>query len=162
MTKLAELGYLVRIELLDKGIITEQHAIRGDGLEAMLRRDAPSYIGWMGEEKFRRYFEFAIMKAENIRDHEIVERLSKQHRIHFVCDSEVHHYNPEILYRARYWIWNGNKRGKTFYCGINERTMRGMNEGSPLKNINDLSRVVTDDDFWGFVNTWLEKKWRTK
>jgi len=162
MTRSSELSYLVEIVLLQNEIVEESRAISGENLIKLLERSAPLYIEWMGKEKFYRYLKLALIMSYNITDPEIAELIERSCRdyIPLVRDSEIDPYDFETYKKARYWMYNGRNKGWSFASGIDEQTIQMKNEGYPLKKIKNLSEVKTDDDFWGFVNTWLENNWR--
>ncbi len=162
MTRASELSYLIEIELLQNEIVEESQAISGKDLIKLLKRDAPLYIEWMGEEKFYKYLKLALTMSDNIKDPETAKFIERNCRnyIPLVRDSEIDPYNFKTYKEARYWMYNGKNKGWSFASGIDEQTIQMKNEGYPLKKIKNLSEVKTDDDFWGFVNTWLENNWR--
>jgi hypothetical protein len=165
MTRLSELGYLFEIELLDKGIISEPLAILGSDMVGILRKDAHAYIEWMGDKRFDKYLYLELSGTWNAKsDPEAIAFLKedKEKYIRLVCDSNLDPHNPETYFPARYWMWNGDKKGWPFRTGIEEKDILFFNEGYPLRKISNLSEVENDDDLWGFVNTWLERNWRKR
>ncbi len=163
MTKIQELKYLITVSFLEKDIVTPEQAIDGQEIKDLLHNLAPAYLNWISEVKFNRYFLLALTGSTNFNDAEertFLENPNK-HYIKIVADRFTDPYIEQTYLQARYWAYNGNMKGWPFALGIDEATIKLLNEKHPLKPIEKLSDVKNDDDFWGFVNHWLEKNWRT-
>lgn len=149
MTKAVELCYLIHIELLCKGITCKSRAISGKDILKLLKKDAPLYAKWIGEKKFLENCLLALSGRFNFCDPENVKYLkkSKENYIDLVCDSKNRPPDPKTYLKAKYFMLNGDKKGWNFECGIDEKQIKRENEGRPLKKIEALSQVRTDDDF---------------
>jgi len=163
MTRTTELGYLIQIVLLDKGIVEESRAVSGRALNQLIRREVPSYIYRIGEPDFTEYFQLALAGTWNATNPEITGHLKspgEEGIVRLVCDLDLDPHSPDMYYKANYWMLNGHLKGKPFYCGIDKKRIQQMNENNPLRKIETLGQVQNDEDFWGFVNMWLENNWR--
>jgi hypothetical protein len=168
MTRVLELGYLTEIQLLDKGIVKEPVAISGNELLEITKKEAPAYIEFVDKNDksygFNGYFEWALCGAWDIHDPEAVEYLrqneGKSRYIQLMCDRKI---DPQIwtgnILQAKYWMLGGENRGWQFRGGTETKKMKRNNMGYSLRNIQSLSDVRNDLDFWGWAETWL-KKWR--
>lgn len=160
MTGVVEIGYLTHITLLDKKIVAQADAIRGCWLVDLIRREAPLYVNHIGG-MFGHYMLMTLGGSLNFNDTEATRTLQeKGDLVMMVCDSAIDPMNTKTILNARYWLFNGENGGLPFYYGTAEEEIMLLNEKRPLREVISLADVKNDDDFWGFVNTWLEKNWR--